>query len=95
MANLVYMEDDRVDGETERIDPVRNAMWSILVMDDASVVSTSPEVLAKMMVVIVTLCKAAGLTMSDKKTENIMLWTQHEKSKRGPLSDKAANQAYE
>ena len=43
--------------------------------DDAGIASTSAEGLAKMMTVIVTVFEAAGLTVSEKKTETMPLRT--------------------
>ena len=40
----------------------------MLYADNAGVVSKSPEGLAKMMTVIVTVLEAAGLTVSEEKT---------------------------
>ena len=68
MANLVHLEEDGVNGETEPMDRVRKAMWGMLYADDAGIVSKSPEGLTKMMTVIVTVFEAAGLTASEKKT---------------------------
>ena len=51
---------------------VRNAVWGMLYADDAGIVSTSAEGLAKIVTVIVSVFEAAGLTVSENKTE-IML----------------------
>ena len=48
----------------------------MLYADDAAVVSQSPEKLRKMMVVIATVCKAFGLTVSETKTETMCLRTR-------------------
>ena len=45
------------------------SLWGMLYADDAAVVSQLPEQLRKMMVVIVTVCEAFGLTASEAKTE--------------------------
>ena len=44
-------------------------LWGILYADDAGVVSQSSEQLRKMMGVIVVVCAAFGLTVSEAKTE--------------------------
>ena len=44
-------------------------LWGVLYADDAGVVSQSPEQLKKMMGVIVVVCAAFGLTVSEGKTE--------------------------
>ena len=48
---------------------VRRAVWGMLYADDACIVSRSPQGLAKMMGVIVEVCRAFALTVSTKKTE--------------------------
>ena len=48
-------------------------LWGILYADDAVVVSQSPEKLMKMMGVIVVVCVAFGLTVSEAKTEIMCL----------------------
>ena len=44
-------------------------LWGMLYADDAGVVAQSLEQLRKMMFVIVTVCAAFGLTVSEAKTE--------------------------
>ena len=57
--------------------------WGMIYADDAAVVSQSPEHLTKVMVVIVTVCEAFGLTVSETKTEKIVFanegnaWCRH------------------
>ena len=51
------------------MDYVRLAVWSMLYADGACIVSQSPQGLAKMMEVIVEVCRAFALTVSAKKTE--------------------------
>ena len=51
------------------MDYVRGAVWGMLHADDAFTVSRSPQGLAKMMEVIVEVCRAFALTVSAKKTE--------------------------
>ena len=48
-------------------------LWGMLYADDAGVVSQSPEQLRKMMGVIVVVCAAFGLTVSEAKTEIMCL----------------------
>ena len=48
----------------------------MLYADDAGVVSQSPEYLGKMMGVIVVVCAAFGLTVSEAKTEIMCLRSQ-------------------
>ena len=54
---------------------VRRAVWGMLYADDAGVVSTSPRGLTRMMGVIVVTCQEFGLTVSEKKTEAMHLWS--------------------
>ena len=70
-------------------------LWGMLYADDAVVVSQSPEQLKKMMGVIVVVCAAFGLPVSEAKTEIIMYLC----AKRMPESTaifrlEAANQVY-
>ena len=51
------------------------SVWGMLYADDAGIVSKSAEGPAKMMTVIVTVFEAAGLTVSDQKTETMLLRT--------------------
>ena len=44
-------------------------LWGMLYADDAGVVSQSPEQLRTMMEVVVVVCTAFGLTVSETKTE--------------------------
>ena len=55
------------------MDYVRRAVWGILCADDACIVSRSPQGLAKMMEVIVEVCRAFALTVSAKKTETMCM----------------------
>ena len=55
-------------GPEPSMDYVRPAVWGMLYVDDACIVSRSPQGLAKMMEVIVEMCRAFALTVSAKKT---------------------------
>ena len=55
---------------------VRRAVWGMLYADDAGVVSRSPRGLTRMMDVIVVACQEFGLTVSEKKTETMHLWSK-------------------
>ena len=48
-------------------------LWGMLYVDDAGVVSRSPEQLRRMMEAIVVMCAAFGLTVSEAKTETMCL----------------------
>ena len=47
--------------------------WGMIYADDAGVISQSPEQLRKMIEVIVIMCAALGLTVSEAKTEIMCL----------------------
>ena len=55
------------------MDYVRRAVWGMLYADDACIVLRSPQGLAKMMEVIVEVCRAFALTVSAKKTETMCM----------------------
>ena len=56
-------------GESVLVTP----LWGMLYADDAGVVSQSPEQSRKIMGVIVVVCAAFGLTVSEAKTEFMCL----------------------
>ena len=60
-------------GPKPAMDYVRRAVWGMLYADDACLVSQSPQGLAKMMEVIVEVCRAFALTVSVKKTETMCM----------------------
>ena len=55
------------------MDYVRRAVWGMLYMDDACIISRSSQGLAKRMEVIVEVCRAFALTVSAKKTETMCM----------------------
>ena len=71
---------------------VQMAVWGMLYADDAGIVSKSAEGLAKMMTVIVTVSEAAGLTVSEKKTETKLLRRRDHTSTASSLVIEAAGQ---
>ena len=75
LRDLVHVEEDLgEDGvKVEPLACVRRSVWGMLCADDAGIVSKSAEGLAKMMAVIVTVFEEAGLTVSEKKTETMLL----------------------
>ena len=96
LRDLVHLEED-LGADGVREDPlarVRRAIWGMLYADDAGVVSKSAEGLAKMMTVIVTVFEAAGLTVSEKKTETMLLRTPNQALRTSPLVIEAAGQRY-
>ena len=69
-------------------------LWGMLYADDAGVVSQSPEQLKKMMGVIVVVCAAFGLTVSEAKTEIMCLRAKGMPESTATFSVKAAGQVY-
>ena len=65
----------------------------MLYADDAGVVSTSPRGLTRMMGVIVVACQEFGLTVSEKKTEAMHLWS-HPHPASNALRIEAVGQRY-
>ena len=85
-------EDGRLVKE-KRLEMARRAVWGMLYADDAGVVSTSPRGLTRMMGVIVVACQELGLTVSEKKTEAMHLWS-HPHTASNTLRIEAAGQRY-
>ena len=70
LAELVHLkEPPTLMGPEPAMDYVRRAVWGMLYVDDACIVSRSPQGLAKMMEVIVEVCRAFSLTVSAKKID--------------------------
>ena len=69
-------------------------LWVMLYADDAGVVSQSPEQLRKMMGVIVVVCAAFGLTVSEAKTEIMCLRAKGTPESTATFSVEAAGQVY-
>ena len=66
----------------------------MLYADDAGVVSQSPELLRKMMGVIVVVCAAFGLTVPEAKTEIMCLRAKRRSESTAIFSVEAAGQVY-
>ena len=69
-------------------------LWGMLYADVAGVVSQSPEQLSKMIGVIVVVCAAFGLTVSEAKTEITCLRSKGMPESNATLSVEAAGQVY-
>ena len=69
-------------------------LWGMLYADDVGVVSRSPEQLRKMMEVIVVVCTAFGLTVSEGKTEIMCLRAKGMPESIATFSVEAAGQVY-
>ena len=65
----------------------------MLYADGAGVVSTSPRGLTRIIDVIVVVCQEFGLTVSEKKTEAIHLWS-HPRTASNALRVEAKGQRY-
>ena len=74
LAELVHLEEPSTSmGPGPAMDYVRRAMWGMLYADGACIVSRWTRGLAKIMEVIVEVCRAFALTVSVKKTETICM----------------------
>ena len=74
LAVLVHLKEPPTSmGPEPAMDYVRRAVWSMLYADDTCIVSRSPQGLAKMMEVIVEVCRTFALTVSAKKTETMCM----------------------
>ena len=97
-SDLMYLDDapmgedvrPREEGTSEM---VRRAVWGMLYADDAGVVSTSLRGLTRMMDVIVVACQKFGLTLSEKKTEALHLWS-HPNTASNALRIETVGQRY-
>ena len=70
LAELVHLKESQTSmGPEPAMDYARRAVWGMLYVDDACIVSRSPQGLAKMMEVVIEVCRAFALTVSAKKTE--------------------------
>ena len=72
MDALVHLRKTRGAGGRGEATAGETPLWGMLYADDAGVVSRSPEQLKKMIEVIVVVCAAFGLTVSEAKTEIIV-----------------------
>ena len=77
-------------GESALATPLRGMLYA----DDTGVVSQSPEQLGKMMGVIVVVCAAFGLTISEAKTEIMCLRAKGMPESTATFSVEAAGQVY-
>ena len=74
LAELVHLKEPPTSMEPEpAMDYVRRTVWGMLYADDVCKVSRSPQGLAKMMEVIVEVCRAFALTVSAKKTDTMCM----------------------
>ena len=93
LAELVRLKEPPTSmGPEPAMDYVRRAMVGMLYADDACIVSRSPQGLAKMMEVIVEVCRAFALTVSAKKTDTMCMLPP--RTPRAMVQVEAAGQAY-
>ena len=99
LKNLVYLKEEAGVGAETPLERARRAVWGMFYADDAGVVSRSQEGLARMMTTIVEVFGEFGLTVSEKKTETLLMRAPEKQPKKGgspppPLVIEAAGQKY-
>ena len=87
LENLVFLDEGSGGGPDETLlYRVRRSVWGMLSTDDAGIVSRSPAGLARMMPVIVKVFGPFGLTISEKKTETLLMRAPEEAQQTGETS---------
>ena len=99
LKDLVYLEEEAGVGAETPLERARRAVWGMFYADDAGVVSRSQEGLARMMTTIVDVFGEFGLTVSEKKTETLLMRAPEKQPKKGgslppPLVIEAAGEKY-
>ena len=98
MDALVHLKEKREAGgrgeATAGESVLAMLLWGMLYADDAGVVSQSPEQLRMMMGVIVVVCAAFGLIVSEAKTEIMCLRAKGMPESNATFSVEAAGQVY-
>ena len=93
LAELVHLNEPQTAmGPEPAIDYVRRVVWGMLYADDACIVSRSSQGLAKMMEIIVEVCRACALTVSAKKTGTMCM--PPTRTPRTMVQVEAAGQTY-
>ena len=93
LAELVHLKEPPTSvGPESAVDYVRRAVWGMLYADDACIVSRSPQGLAKMVEVMVEVCRAFALTVSANRTET--MYMQPPRTTRTMVQVEAAEQTY-
>ena len=98
LKDMVYLEEEAGVGAGTPLERARRAVWGMLYADDASVVSRSQEGLTRM-TIIVEVFEAFGLTVSEKKTETLLMrapekWPKKGGSPPSPLVIETAGEKY-
>ena len=83
LKDLVYLEEEAGVGAETPLERARRAVWGMFYADDAGVVSRSQEGLARMMTTIVEVFGEFGLTVSEKKTETLLMRAPEKQPKKG------------
>ena len=74
LAELVHLKEAPTSmGREPAMDYARRAVWGMLYAYDVCIVSRKSQGLAKMLEVIVEVCRAFALTVSAKKTETMCI----------------------
>ena len=95
MDTLVHLRKKMGQGEaTDGESVLATPLWGMFYADDAGVVSQSPEQLRKIMGVIVVVCAAFGITVSEANTEIICLRAKGMPESTAIFNVKAAGQVY-
>ena len=69
---LVHLKEPSTSmGPEPAMVSVRHAVWGMLYADDTFIVSRSPQALAKMMEVIVEVCRAFALTVGEEHRDHV------------------------
>ena len=96
LKDLVYLEEEAGVGAGTLLERARRVVWGMFY---AGVVSRSQEGLARMVTTIVEVFGELGLTVSEKKTETLLMRAPEKQPKKGgspppPLVIEAAGQKY-
>ena len=83
LKNLVYLKEEAGVGAGTPLERARRAVWGIIYANDAGVVSRSQEGLTRMMTSFVEVFGEFGLTVSEKKTETLLMWAPKKQRKKG------------
>ena len=95
MDALVHLSEKRGRrGATAGEPALATLLWGMLYADDARVVLHSPEELRKIMGVIVVVCAAFGLIVSEAKTKKMCLRTKGMPYATTTFSVEATGQVY-
>ena len=93
LVELVHLKEPPTSMRPEpAMDYVRRAVWDMLYVDDAFIVSRSPQGLAKLMKAIIEVCRAFALTVSAKETETMCM--PPPRTPRTMVQVEAAEQTY-